>query len=309
METSSPFSPRSPQALAISNLLVVSLIISALVFALVLGLVLYVVVRYRQRPGQGEPRQVSSNTKLEIAWTVAPTVLLAGVFVASFITMRSVDPPANRQPDIIVTGHQWWWQVEYPKSGVVTANEIHVPTGRQLLFQLNAADVIHDFWVPQMGPKRDMIPGKPNYIWLAADKPGVYSGACAEFCGLQHAWMLIRVVAQPPAEFDAWLRQEQTAAAAPAGGDAARGARLFQSMTCANCHAIQGTAAKAQAGPALSHLASRQTLGAGVMQHTPENLAKWITNPQQIKPGAQMPGYNLADADLRALVAYLETLK
>jgi cytochrome c oxidase subunit II len=310
MGGSSPFNPNSPQAQAIADLFAWNLIISGIIFALVFGLTIYITIRYRSQPGAGEPAQVFGHTRLEIAWTLAPAVLLVVVFGFTIGTMRAADPPiGDRQPDMVITGYQWWWHVEYPASGVVTANEIHIPVGRRLLARIEGGDVIHDFWVPQLGPKRDMVPGHSNHIWIEADTAGAYLGACAEYCGNQHAWMRLRVIAQPQAEFDAWQQQQRQAAAAPGGGDAAQGALIFQQRTCANCHAIAGTPAAARAGPDLSHFAGRQTLGAGVLDNTPENLLKWLTDPQAIKPGNHMPSLRMAEAELRALVAYLETLQ
>jgi cytochrome c oxidase subunit II len=301
--------PNSPQAEIIANLFNWSIVLGSLIFLLVTGLVIYVAWRFRDRQQPGEPRQYPGNRRLEIAWTIAPALIVAGLFGWQLDVMRRTSPPADRPPDIIVTGYSWWWRAEYPQAGFVTANEIHIPVGRQVLFQLEAADVIHNFWVPDLGPKRDMIPGTPpNMVWLAADRPGVYEGACAEYCGLQHAWMRIRVIAQPQAEYDAWVRQQQAAAATSSSGEAARGEQVFRGLTCVNCHAISGIS-DAQAGPNLTHLASRTTLGAGIIQNTPEHLARWIVNPHDIKPGVQMPGYQLSQADLRDLVAYLGSLK
>jgi len=310
MGDSSPFNPSSPQAQAISDLFVWSLVVAGIIFALVAGLVFYSVVRFRSRPGAGEPRQLTGHTKLEIAWTITPALLLVVMFGFTIAAMSASDPPVgDRQPDLVVTGLQWWWQVEYPASGVVTANEVHIPVGKRLLVRLESADVIHDFWVPRLGPKRDMVPGHPNHLWLEADAPGTYLGACAEYCGEQHAWMRLRVIAQPQAEFDAWQQQQRQAPAAPTSGDAAEGAQLFQQRTCVNCHAIAGTPATARAGPDLSHLASRQTIGAGVLENTPDSLTNWLADPQAVKPGNHMPSLRLTDAELRTLVAYMESLK
>lgn len=307
------FNPNSPQAQAIANLFIWSLIISGIIFAIVTGGVIYSIYRYRYRPESAVPQQVAGHTGLEIAWTATPALILVVMFGFSIYVMRVADPdpPDNRPPDIVVTGHQWWWEVEYPQSGIVTANEIHIPIGKQILVRLESDDVIHDFWVPELGPKRDMIPGNPNHIWIAATKPGVYRGACAEYCGAQHAWMRILVIAQPQDEFTAWQQQQAQNAPTPAGGEAARGAQIYQQLTCVNCHAIQGGVGAAGAGPNLTHLGSRQTLGAGVIENTPENLARWIANPGAIKPGVYMPGYaqTLTDEELRALVVYLESLK
>lgn len=309
MGGSSPFDARSPQARAIADLFTWNLAIAGAIFVLVTGLVVYIAIRYRARPGQGEPPPVFGNRTLEIVWTLAPAAILLVVAFFTVATMRAADPPAEGQPpDLIVTGMQWWWRVEYPQSGVVTANEIHIPAGRRLLVRLQSGDVIHDFWVPQLGPKRDMNPGSANQLWIEADAPGTYLGGCSEYCGAEHAWMLIRVIAQPPAEFDAWLRAQAQPAPAPAG-DAARGAQVFQQQTCVNCHAIAGTSASARVGPDLTHLASRETIGAGRVANTPDNLARWVADPHALKPGVLMPGFQLSPDDLRALIAYLETLK
>lgn len=302
------FSPNSPQAYSINNLLLLTTIIGGVILLIIGGVVFYSAFRFRSGLRPGEPPQIFGSRNLEFLWTGIPVIVLIVLFGFAVNTMRQIDPaPGQQPPDVIVTGYQWWWRVEYPQAGVVTANEIHIPVGKQILFQLEGGDVIHDFWVPQLGPKRDTIPGSTNYLWLQANTPDVYLGACSEYCGTQHAWMRIRVIAQPQAEFDQWL-QQQRAAATPSGSDAMRGAQVFQQNTCVNCHAIQQTGTN-WAGPNLGHLGSRQTIGAGVIENTPDNLAAWITNPQQFKPGVKMPGYQLSPADLHALVAYLESLK
>lgn len=306
------FSPNSPQAQTILNFLYWTTGIGAVILIIVSVGVFYSALRHRSGRRAGEPPQVFGSRNLELAWTAAPTVLLIVLFGSTVNIMRQIDPdPAQQQPDVVVTGYQWWWHVEYPQAGVVTANEIHIPIGKQVLFQLKGADVIHSFWVPELGPKRDMIPGDHiNHLWLRADTPGVYLGACTEYCGTQHAWMRIRVIAQPQAEFDQWLQDQQRVITVPTEGDVARGAQVFQQNTCVNCHAIQQDGGN-WAGPSLAHLGSRQTLGAGVIENTPENLARWIANPDQFKPGVNMPGYQnqLSEADIRALVAFLESLQ
>ncbi|MHB8647493.1 MAG: cytochrome c oxidase subunit II [Thermomicrobiales bacterium] len=306
MPVSSPFNPISPQEMDISHLFIAILIIAGVIFALVAFLVLYPAVRYRHRSGAGEPYQEFGRPKLEIAWTVAPAVLLAVVFGFTVTTMRASDPPTGQQPpDLTVIGHQWWWEMRYAAGGV-TANELHLPVGRRMLLQLDSADVIHTFWVPQLGRKMDMIPGHTNRLWVEPTQTGTFLGACAEYCGTEHAWMRLRVIVQPQAEFDAWQRQQMQAAMPPSGGDAARGAMLFQQQTCASCHAIAGTGASAQVGPDLTHFGGRDTIGAGVLDNTPENLAKWLKDPQAVKPGNHMPDLQLTDDQIRALVAYLE---
>ncbi|MCB9419886.1 MAG: cytochrome c oxidase subunit II [Ardenticatenaceae bacterium] len=309
---SSPFNPNSPLASSITTLLFVTLIIGGIVFLIVLGPTLYSYIRFRARPGDDEePYQNLGNTRLEVLWTVTPAVVLAALFGLTLLTMRRSDPPVpdNAQPDLIVTGHQWWWEFQYPDSGIVTANEIHIPTGKRLLVQVTSADVIHNFWVPQLGRKVDATPGYTSHIWLEANKPGTYLGACNEYCGTQHAWMRIRVIADSPADFAAWEQSQQQVPVIPTTGDAAKGSQLFQSLTCSNCHNIDGTAANAHIGPDLTHLGSRETLAAGVLNNTPGDLAAWLGNPQAIKPGAHMPNLNLTPDEVHALVAYLESLQ
>jgi cytochrome c oxidase subunit 2 len=230
------------------------------------------------------------------------------VFTVKAMTIS--DPPSkNKDPDIIVIGHQFWWEARYPQSGVVTANEIHIPAGRPLLFRFESVDVIHDFWVAPLGRKMDLVPGHPNFAWLQSDRPGEYHGTCAEFCGAQHAWMQIRVVAESPEAFAAWEKQQLELASAPSAPAAERGAKLFQQLTCANCHAIRGLPGDARAGPDLSHLASRKTLAAGVVENTPEGLTRWLRNPQKVKPGNLMPNMQLTDTQTEDLVRYFQTLK
>lgn len=309
MSASSPFNPATSQAHAITHLFIITLAIAVVILALVTGLVLYVIVRYRARPEAGEPYQEFGQPKLEMVWTIAPALILIFLFGYAFHTMREADPkdPPDT-PDLTLVGHQWWWEARY-KSGVIAANEIHLPAGTRLLARLESADVIHDWWVPQLGRKMDMTPGHPTTMWLQAGKPGVYLGACAEYCGAGHAWMRIRVDVQTPTDFAAWQQQQLRSAVAPAGGEAAQGAKLFKQETCVNCHAIAGAHAKGRIGPDLTHIGSRQTLAAGVMPNTPQNLQNWLANPQAFKPGSYMPDFHLSTPDAHALAVYLETLK
>ena len=303
MPIGSPFNPASPQAEATSHLLVFVLLLGAAVFIIVAGVIVVAALRFRDRPGRAEPPQNAGRPRVEIAWVAGAGVLLLVIFIPTVMTMRVVDPPAERRiPDLVVTGHQWWWEVGYPGQGVVTANEIHLPVDRMFLVHLASVDVIHDFWVPQLARKMDMTPGHPTDIWLEADKPGVYLGACVEFCGAQHAWMRIRVIAEPAPAFAAWVQQQRQSPPPPQDPDAVAGARLYHEDTCASCH---GTGI----GPDLNHIASRETLAAGLLENTPANLTRWLTDPQAIKPGSLMPNFHLRDADVRALVAYLGTLK
>lgn len=313
------FDPKSDQAKSISDLFIVTLGIGFLIILLVVVLVTVAIIKFRPSKSEdgnkSEPKQVHGNRKWEIGWTLAPAALLAVLFVPTFIVMGASDPGVNeaqgQQPDIEIIGHQFWWEYRYPKDGLVTADELHLPVGQKVLARLQSADVIHDFWVPELGRKMDAIPGKPNQLWLEADQMGLYNGACSEYCGASHAWMLIKVVVQSQADFDAWkASQKVIPSTPPTGSQAAQGQALFDKYSCSSCHSIAGTNAKGQVGPNLTHVAERSILGSGAIKNSPENLYKWIQDAPAIKPGAKMPDYQqLRDDELQALVAYLEGLK
>jgi cytochrome c oxidase subunit 2 len=302
--------PFSPQAAAISHLFVAILIVLVAIFVLVTTLLTVAIVRYRDRPGAPEAQQVFGSHRLEIAWTVGPIILLTIIGLFMVRTIQASDPPkTGKTPDLRVTGHQWWWEVEYPDSGAITANEIHIPVGKNLLVEVDAADVIHDFWVPELARKVDAVPGHINHVWIRADQPGVYQGVCAEFCGSEHTWMRLIVVAEPQADFDAWQTAQLATPAAPADGVAAQGLQLVKDETCLNCHAITGLPGHKSIGPDLTHLASRRILASGAAENNPDNLSKWLKDPNSIKPESHMPNFQLSDERVHALVAYMETLK
>jgi cytochrome c oxidase subunit 2 len=238
-----------------------------------------------------------------------PLVALVAVFiVANFSVASDTDAPeaGSTAMTTVVTGNQWFWAVRYPgTSGAVTANEIHIPAGTRVNAVLRTDDVIHSFWVPQLNRKADMIPGHPNRILLYADHPGVYRGQCAEFCGLQHANMAMTVVVDPPARFRAWLTNMARPRQVPATAEQRRGEQVFLSERCSSCHTIRGTRANGTIGPDLTHLATRSTLAALTIPNTPRWLSRWISDPQQIKPGTKMPALGLSAAEIRSLVAYL----
>ena len=305
------FNPVTPQGLSIANLFVVVMVISAVIFLLVAGFLVYILFRYRERPGEPDPAQVHGNRNLEIAWTAAPALIVVVLFLLGLQTMNTVnatDPSALR---IKVIGHQWWWEFQYPDLGVVTANEVHVPVGVPLKLELESADVIHSFWVPKLGWKKDAIPGKTNDMWVQFDQAGEYDGPCTEYCGIQHAWMRIRLVALTAEQFKAWIEQQRRSAPDRRGGDTAfRGQEIFLRSTCVNCHAVRGTPAAAKIGPDLTHFASRSTIGAGVVANSPQNLRRWVKEVQTMKPGVLMPNYKeLSDNDVTALVDFLGGLK
>ncbi len=304
------FSPHSPQTHAIAAVFSVVLIIAAVMFLIVAVGVVYSSVRYRSRGVEGEPRQIFGSTKLEVLWTVVPILILTGLFIVTVRAMVVIDAPqdSSRPPDLVITGHQWWWEARYPNS-VVAAYDIHIPTSRRLLARVESGDVIHDFWAPELARKIDAVPGRASYIWLEADTPGTYDGTCSEFCGAQHAWMRFRVVAEPEATFDAWLQRQAQSPPEPIGVGA-EGARLFQSKKCSDCHSVSAIdTVAARKGPNLAHLATRETLGGGISKNTPDNLALWLTNPQAAKPGNRMPDTPMSDNERNALLAYLESLQ
>jgi cytochrome c oxidase subunit II len=310
MNTSSALDPQSPLARAIYDLGIVSCVVFALIFVIVSGAITFSMFRFRARAGEPDPRQILGNRKVEIAWTIIPFLIVIFLFVITLSAMNRADPPPAPSPDLVITGHQFWWQVDYPGSGVITANEIHIPTGKPLSVRLESKDVLHEFWVPKLTRKMSNVPGQPNHIWLQADKPGTYIGQCSEFCGTQHAWMRILVVADEPAQFEEWQRAQLQPAQAATTDVTAKGLAVFQTSTCINCHAIRGVAgADLRVAPDLTHVGSRRQLASGMIDNTPANMRLWLKSPQHIKPGALMPDFSLTDEQLDQLSTYLSTLK
>ena len=310
MSSSNALDPQSPLARAIYDLGIVSCVVFALIFVIVTGAITFSMFRFRARAGEPDPRQILGNRKVEIAWTIIPFLIVIFLFIITLGAMNRADPPPAPSPDLVITGHQFWWQVDYPGSGVITANEIHIPVGKPLSVRLESADVLHEFWVPQLTRKESNVPGQPNHIWLQADKPGSYIGQCSEFCGTQHAWMRILVVADEPAQFEAWQRAQLQPAQAASSDAAAKGLALFQRSTCSNCHAIRGVAgADLRVAPDLTHVGSRRQLASGVIDNTPANMRLWLKSPQHIKPGALMPDFNFTNEQLDQLAAYLSSLQ
>ncbi len=310
MHASNALDPQSPQARAIYDLGIVATIVFVLIFVVVAGGIVYAIFRFRGREGEPEPKQFAGNEKVEIIWTVIPFLIVVFLFALTLRGMNRADPPPAPSPDLVVTGHQFWWQADYPASGVVTANEIHIPAGKPLSVRLDSKDVLHEFWVPELARKMTTVPGQPNNIWIQADKPGVYLGTCSEFCGTQHAWMRIVVVAEEPSKFEAWQQAQLQPAQTATSDPAAKGLALFQTSTCMNCHAIRGVpGANAIVAPDLTHVASRKQIGAGILENTPANMRKWLKNPQHVKPGVLMPDFNFTGQQLDELTAYLDTLR
>ncbi|GAA1146025.1 cytochrome c oxidase subunit II [Nesterenkonia lutea] len=324
-ERQSALNPMSPDAETIDMHWQTMLWVGAAVWAIVVGMTIATLIRRRRREAEG--RRVVLFVAL--AGAVIPAAILVGIMAQSVWVLQKTDPGQEvAGSTITVTGHQYWWEVEYPEHGVITANEIHIPTGERVRLELGSTDVVHSVWVPELGGKMDMTPGRSTSMWLETDEPGTYWGQCAEYCGTQHALMRLVVVAHEPQEFESWLQaQGEPAVEPPAPGDdpdtidaedtpdqqdedvVAQGREVFMSSSCVYCHTIAGTEAQGRAGPDLTHLASRETLAAGTLPNNPGNLAAWVVDPQAIKPGNEMPGTDLGGEELQALLAYLESLE
>jgi cytochrome c oxidase subunit 2 len=308
-----------PQAAHIGGLWNIFLFVCTVVFAGVLAVLLVALWRSpRSRPEDapdlGNVNRVEPGPRRGVAAAVTASVLLllvlivASVFTDRALTQLSLKDAVN----IEVTAHQWWWTVRYlgdPSERFDTANEIHVPVGKPVIVHLKSDDVIHSLWVPSLAGKKDLIPGRTAVMTFQADHAGLYRGQCAEFCGYQHTFMAFTVQAHPPAEFEAWRKQQLAPPAPPTEASAQRGQMLVQSLSCAMCHTVQGTLAQGRHAPDLTHVASRQMLAAGALTNTPQNLASWIVDPQKHKPGSNMPATPMSKEDLAAIVAYLGTLK
>ena len=330
------FAAAGPQSERLRGLLIAYLAVLLVVFAVVLAVLALAIIRGRAK-GRGlepivDPPRTAAQAPLarpidepspareralfvSVAGAVALTaVILFALLVASYRTGKAVAAHGSGHSMVVeVTGHQWWWEFRYLDplaSQIVTdANELHIPVGRQVELSLRSADVIHSFWVPRLHGKRDLIPGDPATLVIQADAPGEYPGTCAEFCGLQHAHMSFTVIAHPEEEFRAWKASALQAAPAPTTDEQKRGQKVFLSSTCVMCHTISGTPAQAKTGPDLSHVGSRKTLAAGFLPNSRGHLAGWISDPTGIKPGVRMPPSPLPPDDLRALLAYLESLQ
>lgn len=297
--------PQGPAVANIANLWWIMFWLGTAVFLVVTGLLLFIVFTHR-RPGPRLEPDLSAPDRHRWIWwggVIVPSIILATTL---FFTLRShialAFPPTPTPLTIEVIGRQWWWEVRYPEQQITTANEIYIPVGQPVNVRLATADVIHSFWVPELNGKMNMIPGKTNTLWLQADKPGIYRGLCTEFCGIQHAKMQYMVVAVPPDEFAAWLEHQCQPAPTPENQAIRRGQQIFLGSACVYCHTVRGTNASGQLGPDLTHVASRQTLAAGVLPNNRGSLAGWIVNPQHIKPGNLMPPTALNGDDLQALL-------
>ncbi|PYO03263.1 MAG: cytochrome c oxidase subunit II [Candidatus Rokuibacteriota bacterium] len=299
---------RSDLAHAILGVYAIITWAAAIIALVVFGLLGFILIRYRDRPGAAEPRQTRGHSLLEISWTIAPALVLLIIAVPTIqVIFRTQGRAAPGSLEVVVRGWQWWWEFQYPGLGVVTANELHLPVGRPVLLNLEGSDVIHSFWVPPLGGKRDVVPGRHNRITFTPEVPGEYLGQCAEFCGAAHANMRLRVIVQRPEDFERWVSAQKAPPVDPAG-DAAAGQTVYASKACVGCHTIRGVSAGV-IGPDLTHFGSRRTLAAGLLPNTPENLVAWLRTPDAVKPGVKMPSLGLSEADARAVATYLLSLK
>ena len=309
------FTPVSTPAQSIFELSRFVLMVTASIFVVVFGLLAYAVVKFRKkRVSDGrEPAQVYGSTQVELAWTVIPILIVVVLFLAAarvIASIQNASPPRNAV-EVTVIGHQFWWEYRYPSLNVVTANELHIPVSdaehpAPTFLTLLSADTDHSFWVPRLAGKTDLIPNHPNSMWVDPHEIGLYLGQCAQYCGTQHAKMLLRVYVDSREDFDRWIQEQSRPARVSAA--ASEGQTIFERTACINCHTVGGTVANGRFGPDLTHLMSRETIASGAAPNTPENLRRWIQDPGTIKPGSKMPAMGLSGPDLMAVTSYLETL-
>jgi cytochrome c oxidase subunit 2 len=301
--------PEGPVARDIDHLQKPVFVVAGIIFVIVETLAVFFVIRYRHRDDRPEPVQIHGNTRLEVAWTLIPALILLIVAVPTIRTIFDLSQKPKNALRVTVTGHQFWWEYRYNDLGVVTANELHIPVGQDVELDLRSIDVIHSFWVPKLVGKTDVIPGRQNHMKLSADKPGTYLGQCVEYCGLSHANMRLRAIAQPQTEFNSWVQNQRRLAREPIPDTpAADGKAVFTSKGCSGCHTVEGVS-QGTVGPNLTHLESRTTFAGGTFELTEERLRAWLRNPPEEKPGAKMPNLGLSTEDINKLIAYLETLE
>ncbi|MDQ6726904.1 MAG: cytochrome c oxidase subunit II [Actinomycetota bacterium] len=306
----SSLKPKGDVAHRIANLINPVFIVAGVVFVLVQGLIVVAVIKFRAKPDSPEPEQIHGNTRLEVGWTLLPALILLAVAVPTIKTIFDLAKKPVNPINVTVIGHQFWWEYRYTDFGVVTANELRMPAGRPVELTLNSVDVIHSYWIPPLGGKTDVVPGRNNTMHLEADKPGEYLGQCTEFCGASHANMRAKAIAMTPSDFDSWVAGQKAAATPPPEGTlAADGKAIFETRGCAGCHTVQGVSA-GMIGPNLTHIASRTTFAGSIFERNDANLRKWLTNPQAEKPGNAMkiPGAPLTPDEITKLIGYLDSL-
>jgi cytochrome c oxidase subunit II len=310
------FAPASTPAKSIAHLSVFVLVITGIIFVVVFTLLVYSIIKFRARAVDAgrEPAQVYGSTQIELAWTIIPILIVVVLFLATARVIHAIQdaPQPPSAIDVTAIGHQYWWEFRYPKLGIVTANELHIPVSdpanpAPTFLNLLSVDTDHSFWIPELAGKTDLIPNHPNRMWMDPQRTGIFLGQCAQYCGVQHAKMLLRVSVDSREDFAAWVQSQQQPAVQDASVVAGR--RVFESTACINCHAVTGTNANGRFGPDLTHLMSRATIASGAAANTPEKLRIWIQDPNKIKPGSLMPAMQLSDADLDAVVSYMQTLR
>ncbi len=312
------FAPDSTSSDYLYDVTLLVLAVTGAIFLVVGGMLVYVAVKYRSRLGESsEPIQVYGSKQLELAWTVLPVLIVMVLFLSSARVIHAVqDAPKPKDAiEVIVVGHQFWWEYRYPQYGIVTANELHIPVSEAqhptpTFMTLLSADTDHDYWVPRLSGNVNLIPNHPNSLWMDPHETGLYLGQCNEYCGTSHAKMLLRVYVQTREEFDRWVNAQRQTNLSPESlsGEATEGRKVFEHTACINCHAIAGTIADGRFGPELRHLMSRETIAAGIAPNTAQNIRTWIQNPNALKPGARMPAMGLSDQELDEVTAYMMAL-
>ena len=301
--------PKSEFGHMIQDLFMLISWITLAIFILVEGALLYCCWRFRDRPGAPLPKQVHGHTMLEISWTIAFALILLIIGIPTIrVIFKTQEAPAATALRVDVGGRQWWWEFTYPALKITTANEVHLPVGETVAFHLNAPDVIHSFWVPHLGGKRDVVPHRVNRLVLTPDTPGEYLGQCAEYCGVSHANMRLRAIVHTKPDWERWVANQQAPPVEPADPLAQKGREIFTQSACVGCHTIQGLSGGVL-GPNLTHFGSRTTFAGGTMPSTRENLVKWVEDPGHMKPGALMPNLGMKGEQSQALAAYLLSLK
>ena len=301
--------PAGPNARTIDTLITPVFWVAAVVFVAVEAMAVIFVIKYRSRPDSPEPVQIHGNSRLEVGWTLIPAAILVTIAIPTIATIFNLSRKPANALNVTVTAHQWWWEYNYTDLGIVTANELHMPLDKPVEFTLIGADVIHSFWIPRLGGKTDVVPGRTNTMNLTGAEVGLYQGQCAEFCGASHANMRLRAVVETQADFDKWVALQRQNAPTPADGTpAAEGLALFNSKGCGGCHTVQGVST-GKAGPNLTHLGGRTSFAGAMFDLNPDNLREWLRDPPGVKPDAKMPNLNLSGDEINKLIAYLETLK
>jgi cytochrome c oxidase subunit II len=307
------FDPAGEPARDIARLGWLLFAVCGVIYVLVMLVLTWALLR-RRTDADGSPETGRRLTRVVAMATIASTMTIVGLTAASAVTGHGLTTPLGPAAITVdAIGHQWWWDFQFrdvsPDEFVSSPNELHVPVGQPVMIKTMSRDVIHSFWVPNLHGKRDLIPGQVTNTWIAADRPGIYKGLCAEFCGHQHAQMSFAVVVEPPAKFKAWIDHQRLNASEPADARERRGREVFLGSPCATCHTIRGTSAASRIGPDLTHVGSRMTLAAGTLPNTTPHLAEWLQDPQAVKPGSRMPQVPMSDEDRAALIAYLRRLQ